>query len=196
MREDQYVAGNPALAGSARMIVLTGCSGGGKSSLLAALAGLGYAIRPEAGRQIVKEQLAIGGRALPWDDEMRFADLLMSRAMHQFNSVAPDGPPVVFDRSLVDIAAHFAFLGKPAPAELQRAVALYRYAPRVFVTPPWQAIFTTDSERRKPFAQAVAEYEALVSTYRALGYRLVMVPQLSIAERVAFFVAQTADVSR
>ena len=58
MNEAEYVAGNPAFNGSDWMVVVSGCSGGGKSTLLAELALRGYAVFPEPGRQIVKEQLS------------------------------------------------------------------------------------------------------------------------------------------
>ena len=193
--EDTYVAGNPELAGSPLMVVITGCSGSGKSGLLRGLAERGYSVMPEAGRQIVKEQLHIGDDALPWADVRRFADLLASRAMHQFNSAAPTGRPCLFDRSLVDVVAHLEFLGLGVPAPLQRAVTLYRYARRALVTPPWQEIFVEDTERRKSFADAVAEYEALIGTYRRLGYRLVEIPRTGIAERVAFVAAELSAQS-
>src|SRR5690349_20035932 len=42
-----------------RLVIISGCSGGGKSTLLADLARRGHAVREEAGRQVVKEQLYI-----------------------------------------------------------------------------------------------------------------------------------------
>ncbi len=50
---------------SQQFVVLSGCSGGGKSSLLAELGRRGFATYEEPGRQVVKEQLLIGGDALP-----------------------------------------------------------------------------------------------------------------------------------
>lgn len=41
-------------------IVLSGCSGGGKSSLLTELGRRGHTVVPEAGRQVVREQMLIG----------------------------------------------------------------------------------------------------------------------------------------
>ena len=66
MSEDSYVAGNPRWAGSDRLVVLSGCSGGGKSALLAEMARRGRRVFPEAGRQVVREETFIGGGALPW----------------------------------------------------------------------------------------------------------------------------------
>ena len=45
-------------------VVISGCSGGGKSTLLAELGARGYAVFEEPGRAIVKEQLVSGGDAL------------------------------------------------------------------------------------------------------------------------------------
>jgi len=51
--------------GPCRAVVITGCSGGGKSTLLAELGRRGHRVFPEAGRQIVREQDWIGGDARP-----------------------------------------------------------------------------------------------------------------------------------
>lgn len=47
-------------------VVISGSSGGGKSSLLSELVNRRYPVVLEPGRQIVKEQIAIEGEALPW----------------------------------------------------------------------------------------------------------------------------------
>src|SRR5207247_10618853 len=49
-----------------KLVVLSGCSGAGKSSLLAELGRRGFPIYEEPGRQVVKEQLYIGGDAVRW----------------------------------------------------------------------------------------------------------------------------------
>ena len=67
-------------------VIISGCSGDGKSTLLSELASRGYQIVFEPGRQIVKEQTVIQGDALPWIDLKKFLDLALSRYLHQFNS--------------------------------------------------------------------------------------------------------------
>ncbi len=49
-----------------KLVVISGCSGGGKSTLLAELARRGHAVVEEPGRRIVAQELARGGPALPW----------------------------------------------------------------------------------------------------------------------------------
>ena len=47
-----------------KLIVISGCSSGGKSTLLEELKNNGYAVIPEVGREIVKEQLLSLGNCL------------------------------------------------------------------------------------------------------------------------------------
>ncbi len=188
--EDAYLPGNPALAASGLAVVVTGCSGGGKSTLLTELAARDHSVQPEAGRQIVREQLHIGGDALPWVDAEKFVALAAARTMHLFNRADLSALPVFFDRSLVDLTSFLDMKGIAVPQHLRRAVGLYRYAPEVFVLPPWPEIYVQDDERPKPFEEACREYEALVAGYRAAGYRLVEVPKAGVAERADFVLAR------
>jgi predicted ATPase len=57
---------------SERFVLLSGCSGGGKSTLLAELRARGYHVIEEPGRRVVKRELASGGNALPWTDSAAF----------------------------------------------------------------------------------------------------------------------------
>ena len=50
---------------SDRLFVITGGPGSGKSTLIKALAERGFCTMPEAGRAIIRDQVAIGGEALP-----------------------------------------------------------------------------------------------------------------------------------
>ena len=46
------------------------------------------------------------------------------------------------------------------------------------MAPPWPEIFRQDRERKQDFDQAVRTYDALVATYTAVGYDLVVIPWL------------------
>lgn len=61
-----------------RFFVLTGGPGSGKTTLIEALRAQGFATAPEAGRGIIRDQMAIGGPALPWQDRAFFAELMLS----------------------------------------------------------------------------------------------------------------------
>lgn len=180
--EDRYRPSG-VIDGPCRAVVITGCSGGGKSTLLAELRRRGHRVYPEAGRQIVREQDWIGGDALPWTAPERFAELLLSRALHQRISAAAAPGLAFFDRSVVEPLSALARMGLAVPGHFERAAALCRYDETVFVAPPWPEIFCQDAERRRGLDAALEEYEPLMATYRRLGYRLVELPKIDVAAR-------------
>ena len=193
MSEADYIAGNPSFNGTDLMVVVSGCSGGGKSTLLVEMMRRGYQVYPEPGRQIVKEQLHLGGDGLPWENKLKFAELCVSRALFFYNTARPTGRPALFDRSILDNIAGIERLGLPLPAYLQLALQRYRYARRVFMTPPWYELFADDAERRHSFADAEAEFAALLNAYTANAYEVVLIPKATPAERADFLERQLGD---
>src|SRR6266851_393327 len=67
--------------------VVTGCSGGGKSAIIEALKARGFLCADEAGRMIVREQVRIGGNGTPWQDPIKFRELLLSRYIYLFEQI-------------------------------------------------------------------------------------------------------------
>ena len=165
---------------------ITGASGGGKSTLIAALAARGCATQPEIGRQIVREQLDSGGTALPWADRRAFRDLLLDRSLAAYDAWADHPGRVFFDRSFAEALGYGTLIGHPPSAAVWAAARARPLAQPVFVCPLWPEIFDGDAERRHDLAFAKADLAATLDAYRALGCRLVEVPRAPVAERVAF----------
>ena len=69
--------------------------------------------------------------------------------------------------------------------ELGGRLSQYPYDRRVFVLPPWETIYTTDSERDQTFADAVQVHDTLVRWYRECEYEVIDVPTGTVAERCA-----------
>jgi predicted ATPase len=137
-------------------VIISGCSGGGKSSLLTELQRRGYAVVAEPGRRIVAEERARQGRALPWLDLTAFARRAIAMSIADRNAALGRAESCIFfDRSLVDAAVAFEH-GTGAPVVMALGMA-HRYGRRVFMTPPWPEIYVTDSERQHGFADALAE---------------------------------------
>ena len=72
-----------------RLVLITGCSGGGKSTLLEALAERGHRVVEEPGRRIVAEELAGSGNALPWVDLAAFARRALAMARDDLDAAHP-----------------------------------------------------------------------------------------------------------
>src|SRR5579864_1128793 len=118
-----------------RFVVISGCSGGGKSTLLAELNRRGYAVIEEPGRRIVEAELSSGGSALPWIDGVAFARRALATARDDFVRAAGAEGWVFFDRGLIDDAINLQHLtDEPARAALGSALS---YNHQVFLAPPW-----------------------------------------------------------
>lgn len=168
-----------------RFVIISGCSGGGKSTLLAELQRRKYCVVEESGRRIVKEEADSGGQALPWLDMAAFLRRVIDAALADY-AHAPRSKAqwVFFDRSLIDAAAALHEL--TGDNILDRLKQGYRYHPRVFLAPPWPEIYVHDSERRHDMSAALVEFERLRRVYPFLGYTVSLLPRASVIERADF----------
>lgn len=172
------------------LVVISGCSGGGKSTLLAELDRRGHPVVAEPGRRIVKEELEGDGRALPWVDGAAFARRAIEMALADRERARTVRGWVFFDRGLVDAAAALQHVtGEQVLEPLGRS---HRYHRRVFLAPPWPEIYVIDPERRHGFDAALAEYARLREAYSSLGCEVVVLPKVEVSERVHFILEALA----
>lgn len=164
-------------------ILLTGCSGGGKSTLLAELARRGFDHVTEPGRRIVEAGIDPDSPRLPWNDPVCFARTALRMAEADFRAAAGRPGPVIFDRGVLDALVALAHAtGRP----LDRARALAcRYDAPVLLAPPWPEIFATDPGRRHGLADAVAEHDRILAALHLLGWPFRTLPKLPVAGRAA-----------
>jgi predicted ATPase len=145
----------------------------------------------EAGRGIIQAQVAIDGRALPWRDRGLFAELMLSWEMRSYHAAQQraGSEPVIFDRGVPDIVGYLLLEGLHVPPHIQRAAETFRYNSWIFIAPPWPEIYRRDAERKQDKETARRTYDAMVSTYRDLGYSLIELPKVSVDARVEFVCA-------
>jgi predicted ATPase len=168
-------------------VILSGCSGGGKSTLLEELSRRGYPTVEEPGRRIIAEETATGGSALPWVDGIAFARRAIAMALADRAEATGKTGWVFFDRGLIDAAAALQhFSGEPA---LEKLGATHRYHRRVFLTPPWPDIYRNDSDRRHGLEAGIAEYERLLDAYALLGYQTVVLPKIEVEKRADYLLS-------
>jgi predicted ATPase len=167
-----------------RFVLITGCSGGGKSALLAELKGRGHHVVEEPGRRIVKRELETGGHAVPWIDALAFTKRVIATALADRQTAKALFGWVFFDRGLIDAVSALELLS--GESVLKEINALHPYDRRVFLAPPWPEIYVSDAERRHGFAAALAEYERLERQLGELGYDVLILPKVSVAARTDF----------
>jgi predicted ATPase len=167
-----------------RFVVISGCSGGGKSTLLAELARRGHAVVEEPGRRVIAVTLAGDGSALPWIDMQAFARRAIELSLHDRTDAQRHEGWVFFDRGLIYAAVALEHAsGEPLAEALCRE---HRYHGEVFLTPPWPEIYCQDADRRHSIAAALDEYERLLAAYTPLGYEVVILPKASVGDRADF----------
>ncbi len=168
--------------------VFTGGPGVGKTALLRELASRGEAIVEETHRAVIAEQVAAGGRAVPWDDHDAYCELCVRRDIAKFDARAGESGRIFFDRSILD-----GFDPRwRAPAGLIAAAQARRYNARVFVFPPWREIYATDTERRQDWAEAEATFARILNVLARFGYEAVIVPKASVTTRATFVLEQAS----
>jgi predicted ATPase len=176
-----------------RFVTITGCSGGGKSTLLRELQRRGHAVVEEPGRRIVAEELERRGTALPWIDGAAFARRAIDMALADRADAERRAGWVFFDRGLLDAASALQHLA--GGDVLETMGRSYRSNRSVFMAPPWPEIYVNDPERRHGFADAVAEYDRLCDAYRLLGYDVCVLPKASVESRADVVLATLVETS-
>lgn len=162
--------------------IITGGPGFGKTKLIEALKNEGYMCSNEFARDLILEQQQINGNILPWKQPRLFQQEILNKRIAFFESVK-DGEIAFADRAIPDQLAFARYKGFGSPPVLEAAARQYRYAPLVFVTPPWAEIYTTDTIRTETFEEAKKLHEIIVETYKNLNYQIIELPLVPISER-------------
>lgn len=176
---------------SESLFVLTGGPGAGKSTLLEHLhRQSGLNIVEEGGRSIIRQEIALGGDALPWANRTAFCQKMFEHALESRDQALKAGGIWLFDRGLPDVLGYARLCGLAASVELLRAAQELRHARTVFLAPPWEAIYCNDTERRQDFAEAQRTATVMRAVYEELGYRVVELPLGSLEARAEFLLAR------
>ena len=167
--------------------VITGAPGTGKTSIINYLKTKGYNCIDEISREIISEQIAINGEALPWKNLSAFSErvftLRESQLLNSKNTL------LFFDRGIVDVYAYMKVDSLGIPKYLEESINKNRYNTKVFYTPIWEEIYLNDKERKESIKQARKIEKEILSSYTFYNYQLIKVPKGSVEERANFILA-------
>lgn len=164
-------------------MMISGCSGGGKSTLLSELARRGYTVVAEPGRRIIAEASAGDESTLPWVDAAAFARRALEMSMADFEAARG---LTFFDRGVVDAVVAIAATGGD---RLTTVIERMRYD-RLFIAPPWPEIYVNDDDRRHSLEKALLDYERVRQAYLDAAYVPVMLPRDTVAARADFILGE------
>ena len=118
--------------------------------------------------------------------------LMLVWEMRSYREAAFAPGPTIFDRGIPDVIGYLRLCGLPVPPTALRAAEQRRCARKIFIAPPWPAIFEQDAERKQTLAEAEAAFHAMVDAYCGLDYELVTLLLVSVGERANFVREQIA----
>lgn len=176
-----------------RKIVITGGPGTGKTSVINHLKGQGYHCFDEIIRLLTSEAKKevdtsnhISNPIVFAKDPLEFNTRLLNGRIEQFNSAnALEEHTCFFDRGIPDVLAYMDYFNQPYDSVFENACTNHNYS-KVFLLPPWKAIYKTDSARFETYEELEQIHKCLKSTYKAFGYTIIEVPFGSVDTRTSF----------
>jgi predicted ATPase len=168
------------------IIVIIGGPGTGKSSIIKGLVDKGHCCYPEISREVTLEAQKRGIEQLFLEDPLLFSQMLLDGRIKQFDSAQKEPHEWVFiDRGIPDVVAYLDYIGDNFPEHFDLACRENVYS-KIFILPPWEEIYISDSERYESFEQAQTIHEHLIKTYKSYGYNLIEVPKDSVDNRILY----------
>ncbi len=164
--------------------IITGAPGTGKTSLITELKKNGYLCFDEISRKIITRQQETGSNKTPWGDLKAFVDLVYKQTIKELD--LPIQKNTFVDRGLPDSIAYLKSKSYTIPDYLLNFPYKSFYASTVFLTPPWEQIYTKDPQRLQSNQEAILIHKHLVEVYQNLGFNIEILPKTTLTKRVDF----------
>ncbi|SDW71057.1 Predicted ATPase [Lutibacter oricola] len=167
-------------------IVITGGPGTGKSTVIEELIYRKYECMKEISREVTLNARKNGTDQLFLTKPLLFSELLLEGRVNQYVEAEKKNKDIVFfDRGIPDVHAYMNYISIDYPDTYIQKSKLYKYN-YIFLMPPWEEIYISDSERYENFEQALAIHNHLERTYKELGYKIIEVPFGTVEFRADF----------
>lgn len=156
----------------AKTYIITGGPGTGKSTLCERLSQRGFAVVPEAARQIIAEEKTKENGTLPWTDLFGFQTLVYRRQIQNEDAIRSS---VKFcDRGMIDNIGYCTLGNIPIPDALEEECRRRGYA-KVFVL-DHLANYETDTERVESAEFGMQVHQHIIAAYRRMGFSPISIP--------------------
>jgi predicted ATPase len=168
--------------------VITGGPGFGKTTLVDKLSELNYPVCLESARDLLnskrKDARVDLDAKLPSDFEK---DVACARL--NFLKGTPESITAFSDRGLPDQIAYSWYKKKVPSSFIMELVTENKYAPFVFITPPWEDIYVQDEIRKEDFNEAVEIHSQIIRAYLKFDYKIIPLPLVNPQARVKFILS-------
>ncbi|HYE23326.1 MAG TPA: AAA family ATPase [Candidatus Paceibacterota bacterium] len=167
--------------------VIAGGVCSGKTSVIAELEKRGYQVVPETARELIDEGMQ-EGKSLEdaRGDVLSFQRRVIKRQQEK-EVLLPKDRVVFFDRANPDARAFLAFSGIKEPEDVAAELSVCSYK-KVFMLEPIR--FESDYYRVETTDDIERLHLEHVTAYKSLGFEIVDVPVMPVADRVDFILEQ------
>ena len=170
--------------------VITGGPGAGKTTLLQELQKRFFTCIPEVAREIIREQVAIQGDALPWKNKELYLQMMFDRSVDSYKEAVKNKNSLIFfDRGIPDSVTYAKIIGFEKTEAMELEASHYRYNQTIFFLSPWRDIYSIDNERKQSWEEAVVSSELNAEVYRRFNYNLIDVPNDPPGKRADFILS-------
>lgn len=165
--------------------VITGGPCSGKTTIINELSKLGFYTVPEAARLLIDREKN-NGKSLEEirRDELDFQVKVLKLKIEIENKM-PRDKVIFFDRAVPDSIAYYEFLGVDSK-QLKESCKEKRYRKVFFLE---QLQFEKDYARVESEELANKLSDLLLNAYLELGYEVIIVPEMSVGDRVKFILS-------
>ena len=170
----------------AKIFVVSGGPGTGKTCTLNELQ-KDFRIIPESARAVAESDPRFIGKSIKEINQKDFQEAIFNYERKQFKSVK-DEEIVFSDRGLGDTLAYREIHKLGIPKRMLDFAMKFRYS-AIFMLDPLKN-YEQDSLRMETKEEADAIHAKITKMYEELGYRIIMVPVLSVKERAKFIRAK------
>ena len=170
--------------------IITGAPGAGKTEIIEELSQKGYLVLGEIPRKLLQEKTAEKLGISPFKDLAKFADIVIKEMYSQYLKIIKRGDSLCFfDRGIPDVFAYLENSNISIPKDYYTKLDNCNFEKNVFICPPWQEIYISDSIRPYPYKDTLKLHSQIVSIYEKLGFNLIEIPKLSVQQRTDFVLA-------
>jgi predicted ATPase len=177
------------MPGPARRVVVTGGPYSGKTTLVGALAGRGFATVPEAAIDVIGTLNATmgveGQRTWRRDHLLEFQQMIFELQVEREEAIGPDAGTVFLDRGIADGIAYCENAGIEPPGRFRERAIASGYA-HALVLETLEGFETRDSTGRMSRREDSLRIGRLIAdAYRAIDVPVTPVGRLPLEDRLA-----------
>ena len=171
-----------------KLFIISGGPGTGKTSIIKELSKK-FKVLPESARAVGENDARFMGKSVKEINQQEFQDAIFEFQKKEIENLVKDEGEVIFsDRGLGDALAYCCVRKLKVSKKMLDYTKKFKYA-GVFVL-DFLDNYVRDTLRQESKEEQEKIHEMIIETYKELGYKPIIVPFMSVEERVRFILSK------